>query len=314
MKGSPPARSGTRPSSTALAGDLAADAHSDREGLAADTLGDAAAVGRPGGQPQEPPPAVPAVRGGARDKPVQVVLDRDIATEIFGKDRRDASWALVEQHVLGQPLLHREQSGQLAVGLGEVLPQLHLVFVAPRMVDGDRRVTGEGSQQVGGARREGMAAAAGMDVDRADGGATEQQRRAQDRPEDVPVEGANPVLVRGVVLDLDGLLGGDRLRRHAIAERHLEPEHVRREVRDRDDPERVAVPIPQEDVAAVGAQEGRRIVDDRGQDRVQVQRFGHAPRGDQELIELVAQGVGREVGHRGFSNLRGMRPRRVLGG
>ena len=197
------------------------------------------------------------------------------------------------------------ESGQLAVGLGEVPSELHLVLVAPGVVDGDRRVPGEGRQEVGRAGRERVPAAPGVDVDRADRGAAEQQGRAQDGSEDVPVEGADAMLVRAVVLDLDGLLAGDRLGRHPLAERHLEAEHVGREVRDRHDPQGVALAVPQQDVAAVGAEERRRVVDDRREDGVEVERFGHPPRGDQELVELVAQGVGREVGHRGFLSLRG---------
>ena len=57
-----------------MARDLATDPHGDGERLAGDPSG--RWHRRPGRRLQEPAPAVPAVRRGARDQPVQVVLDR----------------------------------------------------------------------------------------------------------------------------------------------------------------------------------------------------------------------------------------------
>ena len=86
--------------------------------------------------------------------------------------------------------------------------------------------------------------------------------------------------------------------------RHLEPQHVGREVRDRDDPQDVALAVPQQDVAAVGAEERRRVVDDRREDGVEVERLGDTPGGDQELVELIAQGVAWRGRSSARSNLR----------
>ena len=72
-------------------------------------------------------------------------------------------------------------------------------------------------------------------------------------------------------------------------ERELEAEHLRGKVPDGDDPELVGGAIPQEHVAAVGAEERRRILDDRGEDRVEVERLRDASGGREQAVELIGQ-------------------------
>jgi hypothetical protein len=259
-----------------VAGNIAADPDGDRERLG---------IGR---GLDELLPVVTAVRRGAGDHTVDVVLDDDAAAEMGGQDLGDAGRAAVEQDLLGEALLHRERSAELPVGLAQDPPEVDLVLVASRVVDRDRRVTGERRQQVGVIGPEAVAALRGVEVQRADGLAAEDQWRTDDRSEVVLVQNPGPVWIRRVVVDPQRALGQDRLRRDALAEVELEPVHLDRPSGHRDHPQCVPVALPQEHVAAVGIEQAPGIIDDRGKDGLEVERFGHPPGGRQESLDLFA--------------------------
>jgi hypothetical protein len=234
----------------------------------------------------EAPPLVATVRCRAGDESMEMVLDDHPAPEMLGQDRRDPSRAGPQEHLLGQTLLDRERSGDLAIGLGQGSPQADLVLVAARVIDGDRGVPGKGGQKVAAARREPALAGPCVHVQRADGAATEEQRRTQHRAEVVMVERLGAVLVGRVVGDLDRPPGKDRPRGDTLAEGQLETDHLGREVGDRDDAQDVALTVPQQHVPAVGAEQRRGIAHDRRQDGVEVERLGHAMGRREQLVEL----------------------------
>ena len=219
----------------------------------------------------QPAPGVAAVGRRPGDRSVEMVLDHDPPAEMFGENSRDPRRTGVEDHLLGKALLNGQRPAELAVRVGEDATEPDLVLVPPGMLDRGRRVTRERGEKVRRAGEEGSARPARMDVDRPDRVAAKDQRRAQDGAEVVSLETGCPILVRAVLGDLDGMLGEDRLGRQAFAESELEADHVARHLGDRDDPERVALAVPQEHVAAVGTEQRRGVLDDRGEDGLEIE-------------------------------------------
>ena len=265
-----------------MADDLAADADRDRDRLGI-TAGLRACPGF-----HETPPVIATIRRRSGDDPPDVVLDHDPATQVGGKDHGDPRRACVEQHLFSEPLLDDQRAAELRVRVRQLPPELHLVLEPPGMVDGDRRMGGEHRQQVGIVGAEPVPTLGRMEVQGADRLAAEDQRRADDRPEGVAVERARSMLGRGVVVHPDGPLGQDGLCRQPFAEGHLEVEQVRRVPRHRDDPESVALAVPQKDVPAVGAEQTAGVINDRRQDRVEVKGLGDANGRRQEPVDLGA--------------------------
>ena len=256
----------------------------DRERVALDAR---STIGAVGVGVDQLAPALPRVRRRTGDEPVHIVLDDDAAAEVLGEDCRDAIQPVPEHDLLGEPLLDRQRPSHLVVRLGERRSQPDLVLVSASVVDGDRGMAGECREDVVGTASEGSAISVRVDVDGPDRFTPYHERRAQDRAEVVRVQGAGPVGVCPVVRHLDRATGEDRLGGYAIAERKLQTEDLRAEVPDRDDAEHVALAVPEEDVAAVRAQQGRGVPDDRRQHGLHVERLGDLAGGREQAVEPV---------------------------
>jgi hypothetical protein len=231
-------------------------------------------------------PTVARIGRRPGDEPVEVVLDDDAAAQVLGEDRGDPGQAGPEEDLFGQALLDAQGPGHLVVRLGQGSGQPDLVLVPTGVIDGDGGMAREGREDVRGTAREPAPAGMGVHVDRADGVASDDQRGAEDRTEVVDVERSGAMLVVPVVRHLDGVPGPDRLARHAFAEPQHEPEHLRGEVPDRHDPEDILVAIPEEHVPAVRAEERGRVVDDRREHGLEIQRLGDLPGGGKQTVEL----------------------------
>ena len=149
-------------------------------------------------------------------------------------------------------------------------PRFDLVLEPPGVVDGDRRMGGERGEQVGIVGAEPVPALRRMEVQGADRLAAEDQRRADDRPEGVA----------GRARALDARMSRSRRPRSFAARRiacvdRPSPKAISKSSRSdrvprhRDDPESVALAVPQQHVAAVGAEQtsGRRRRSPSGRSR-----------------------------------------------
>jgi hypothetical protein len=99
---------------------------------------------------------------------VHLILDDHGSAEVLRQQAGDAVRPAVEEHELGEPLLHRQETGELAVRLGQVGGEDGFLLVPPGLVDRDRGVARERGEEVCRPRREVEATPAGVHVDRAD--------------------------------------------------------------------------------------------------------------------------------------------------